>query len=159
MTELIEYTPLITGVVHICGPHDVGKTTLAFECGADPARMCFVDSDVKGRATVDQIRADHGDLGMYVDFTTETAGMTQLQVFDHGKNLIENRVQPDAFDVVIWDTWTGYASVMKPFVRANRHLFRHPKDWAPKGSMAGGQEWKEAQGMEAEHIAILHPHV
>ena len=47
------YDPAIKGIIQVTGPHDVGKTTFALECGAK--RILFVDDDIKGRNTVEGI--------------------------------------------------------------------------------------------------------
>jgi len=147
------FTPLIGGVIHVTGEHDVGKTTFALECGAAPSRILFVDDDGKGRATVEQIKRDT-DFGRYVDFTAETKNMPQLDMFNYGSALIDS-IKPGDFDAIVWDTWTRFASSFKAHVRKNPHLFREPKDWAPRGDMKGAQQWKEAQLLEAAKLAQL----
>jgi len=153
---MTEFNPLITGVVHITGPHDVGKTTLALESGAHPSRICIVDDDSKARSTVDQILRDMPDAESitYINFITETAGLSQLQVYDKGSEIID-RIEKGKYDIILWDTWSRYASTMKAHVRKNSLRFREAKDWAGRGDMKGAQEWKEAQGLEATKISLL----
>lgn len=151
---MTEYIPTIPGIIHVTGEHDVGKTTFCFECGAHPSRICFIDADVKGKATVEQIKADYSELSRYVDFTTSTKGMPQLKMFEYGFDLI-NSIEPGQFDAIIWDTWSWFASSMKAHVRQNPNKFRHPKDWSSMGKMKGAQEWNEAQELEAKMLSYL----
>jgi hypothetical protein len=48
---------LVTGIIHVTGEPDVGKTTFALESGASPERTWFVDDDVKGQSTVGELLA------------------------------------------------------------------------------------------------------
>lgn len=153
-TTAKKFVPLIPGIIHVTGEPDVGKTTFAFESGARADRICFIDDDVKGHATVEQIIRDVGKLGRYVDLRAETRGLSQLQVYAKVTEIIDS-IETGQYDVIIFDTWSRYASTMKAYVRKNPSLFREPKDWAAQGNIKGPQQWKEAQGLEAAKLAQL----
>lgn len=148
------YDPPIKGIIQVTGPHDVGKTTFALECGADPARILFVDDDIKGRNTVEDIISSGTEFGRYVDFAAETRGKKLFETFEYGLNLIE-QVKPNQYDVVIWDTWTRMGSTFKAYVTARPSEFRAASDYAPIGKIKGAQQWQEAQRFEAQLLGAL----
>ena len=146
------YNPAIKGIIQVTGPHDVGKTTFALECGADPARILFVDDDIKGRNTIEDIISSGAEFGRYIDFAAETRGKKLFETFQYGLNLIE-QIKPDQYDVVIWDTWTRMGSTFKAYVTARPGEFR--ADYAPIGKIKGAQQWQEAQRFEAQLLGAL----
>lgn len=150
------FTPLIPGVIHGTGEHDVGKTTFALECGARPSRIAIIDDDGKCWATAEQVARDVEPFGLYIHLKKETKGMPQLKVFDRCMEIVSDlEAKKGEFDAIIWDTWSRFASTMKAHVRKNPSKFREPQDWAAQGNIKGPQQWKEAQEMEAEIIARL----
>ena len=148
------YDPAIKGIIQVTGPHDVGKTTFALECGADPERILFVDDDIKGRATVEDILSSGAKFGRYVDFAAETRGLKLFETFQYGLGLIEE-IEPDQYDAVIWDTWTRMGGTFKAYVTARPGEFRAAGDYAPIGKIKGAQQWQEAQRFEAQLLGAL----
>jgi hypothetical protein len=55
-------TALFNGLVHLTSEPDVGKTSMALECGADPTKIMFVDSDIKSRSAASGRRHQVGQL-------------------------------------------------------------------------------------------------
>lgn len=148
------YKAKIPGVVLITGPHDTGKTTFALECGAHPSNILFVDDDLKGQATVHQLINEGVEFGHYINFAADTQGLTLLQTYHYGMELIAD-IESGRFDAIIWDTWARFGSSFKSYVNANPGAFRAPKDWSSMGSMKGGQQWAEAKIAEAQMLATL----
>jgi len=142
-----------TGIILITGEHGVGKTSFALEA-KDPSRTHFTDDDLKGRATVNQLRLDEIDFGRYVDFVEYTKGMRRLEIHNAGKKLIQD-IEPGQFDSIIWDTWTRFAETCHSYVQANPDEFRQPSGWAAMGKIRSGEEYKEARAYEARLIAEL----
>jgi hypothetical protein len=153
--KMTEFKPLIPGVIHVTGEHDVGKTTFALECGARPSRIAIIDDDGKCWATAEQVARDAEPFGMYVHLKKETKGLPQLKVFDMCAVIIRRLEAHGGLDAIIWDTWSRVASTMKAHVRKNPSKFREPADWAAQGNIKGPQQWKEAQELEAQWIARL----
>ncbi len=137
---------LISGIIHVCGEPDTGKTTFALECGAHPSRICFLDDDVKGRATVNQLTSSGVEFGAYHDLAALASGKTELDFYAACMKIVD-AIKPRQFDAIIWDTWTNFQKTLHPYVLANRSKFR--ATWAAMGQMKGAQEWQEAQRHEA----------
>ena len=151
------FKPLINGVIQATGEHDTGKTTFALECGAIPSRICFFDSDVKGRATIEQLLADGVEFGAYHDLTKLAEEKNELQFFDACMGLI-NRIEKDQFDAIIWDTWGRFGKCFHPYVVAHPSEFK--KNWSPSGKIKGAEQWQEAQQYESRilnHLGELAP--
>ena len=153
-SKATKFIPVVPGVIHVTGESDVGKTLFALQCGAHPERIGFIDDDTKGRATVDQLRLNGFEFGAYYDLKSETKGLPQLGVYTRCMAIIKE-LEKKSLDVIVWDTWSRFASTLKPYVRKNMLLFREAKDWASMGQMKGAQQWKEAQELEAQIIARL----
>lgn len=150
-----KFVPIVPGVIHVTGEHDVGKTLFALQCGAHPSQIAFIDDDLKGRATMEQLRASGTELAIYTDLKTRTRGMPQLGVYEECMKIIEELERHNNLDAIIWDTWSRFVSTLKPYVRKNMSKFRDGPDWAGKGDIKGGQQWKEAQEYEGRIIARL----
>lgn len=150
---------LVTGIIHVTGEPDVGKTTFALESGAPPDRIWFVDDDVKGQSTVSELLAAGYEFGRYDDLTTIGQGKRELEFHQACLDLVSG-VQPGQFDVLIWDTWTRFAKTCHPYVLANLAAFR--QRWSTYGKIKGAQQWQEAHRYEAQilnHLQSLVPTV
>jgi hypothetical protein len=143
----------ITGTIMVTGEHGTGKTSFSLEA-CDPSRTIFIDDDLKGRASINQIRADDIEFGRYIDFIEETKGMRRLDIHKKGKLLIES-ITPGEFDCAIWDTWTRFEETCHSYVQAYPDEFRQPDGWAAMGKIRSGEEYKEARSYEARLIAEL----
>jgi len=142
-----------TGVCLVTGEHGTGKTSFALE-GGPPESMLFVDNDLKGRSTVDQMRRDAIKFGRYVDMIGMTAGKKALESHMIGLKMIDE-IKPGEFEVITWDTWTEFAATSHDFVAANPNQFRDEENWAAMGKIRKGEEYKEARFYEAELISRL----
>lgn len=140
----------IKGVIQVTGEHDTGKTLFALSCGAEPKKIGFIDDDIKGRATVEQIGVDK--FGFYCDFVRSTIGLRELQIHEYGLETIERMRQKD-LDVVIWDTWTRFARTCHPYVVRNAPKFK--EFWSPMGEIKGAEQWIAAFQYEAQLIEKL----
>lgn len=143
----------IPGIIHVTGEHDTGKTTFALECGASADRICFVDDDVKGRATVTELRSAGVEFGEYHDLATMGAGLRQVELHEKCLELIAG-LEPK-FDVIVWDTWSRFAKTFRHVVAANPNRFRLPKEWSAMGRIKGAEMHQEAQFYEARVISSL----
>jgi len=142
-----------TGVWLVTGEHGVGKTSLGLEA-VSPSKTLFVDDDLKGEATVAQVRRDGIKFGRYVSFINETAKMKALETHMRGLEIIES-IEEDQYDSIIWDTWTRFASTCHAYVTTYPEKFRDNDKWAAMGKIRSGEEYKEARLYEAELIAEL----
>lgn len=136
----------LSGIIHVTGEHDTGKTTFALESGAEPSRICFFDDDVKGKSTIESLISEGFEFGRYIDLVDITEGMAELDYYHAVVGEIE-RIEPGEFDVIIFDTWTKFASTCHSYVVANPREFR--TNWSPNGRIKAGEQYKEARGLEA----------
>jgi hypothetical protein len=143
---------LLRGVIQVTGEHDTGKTTFALECGAPPSRILFFDDDLKGRATVGELRASGVEFGEYVDLI-ELAKDKNEYAFHAAVLERLSKVKKNQFDAIVWDTWTHFASTCHAFVR--KHPDRFSNNWSPMGKIKGAQEWQHARRYEASLISLL----
>jgi len=142
---------LITGILHVTGEHDVGKTTFALENGAMPNRTCFFDDDVKGRATVEQLRQLQ-DFGAYHDLVALQEGKTEVDFYLAVMDIID-AIKPGQYDAIVFDTWTRFAKCMHAYVITHRDEFK--KHWSKMGKIKGAEEWIESQWLEAKVLNKL----
>jgi len=142
-----------TGVLLVTGEHGVGKTSFGLEA-VSPSKTLFVDDDLKGGATVDQVRRDNIKFGHYINLIDETSKMKALETHMHGLKIIES-IKEGQYDAVIWDTWTRFASTCHAYVTTYPEKFRDNDKWAAMGKIRSGEEYKEAGLYEAELIAEL----
>lgn len=143
---------LVPGIIHDTGEPDVGKTTFALECGALPDRIWFLEDDVKGRATVQELMAAGHRFGRYDDLVALAKDKRELE-FHQACLDLKAEVKPGQFDVIIWDTWTRFAKTCHPYVLANPAAFR--QRWSAYGKIKGAQQWQEAHFYEAQILSEL----
>ena len=144
-------TQLITGIIHVTGEHDTGKTTFALENGAMPSRTCFFDDDIKGRTTVDELRKLQ-DFGAYHDLAALNEGKTEVDYYFAVMELFD-AIKPGQFDTIILDTWSRFAKCLHSYIITHKNEFK--QHWSPKGTIKGAEEWVESQWLEARILGQL----
>ena len=142
----------ITGLVHVTGDLDTGKTLFALSCGAQPERIAFFDDDIKGRNTVTQLKKQGFNFGLYVDLVDEFKDKREVQIHERGLELINN-ISEGEYDCVVWDTWTRFESSFYAVVKKNPNRFR--EFYAPMGKIAAGEMWQASFAYEAQVIDSL----
>ena len=144
----------VTGLVHVTGDHDTGKTLFALTCGVEPQRIAFLDGDVKGRATVKQI--GEKNFGLYRDLVAEGDGMREVEFHEHCLGIIGDLgLDKKKYDAIVWDNWTPLAKTCHPFVVAHPQLFK--LSWSPMGLIKGAEMWGESFTYEGEILdRLLH---
>jgi len=142
-----------TGVVLVTGERGVGKSSFGLEAGP-PAEMLFVDNDLKGRSTIDQLERDNIKFGRYVDMIGLTAGKKAIDTHTIGLEMIDS-IEPGKYQTIMWDTWPEFASTCYDYVTAHPDRFRDAENWAAMGKIRKGEEYKEARFYEAQIISRL----
>lgn len=142
----------VTGLIHVTGEHDVGKTVFALSCGAQPSRIAFFDDDIKGRNTVNQLKSQGFDFGLYVDLIEELSGKKEVEVNTRAMSLIES-IQPGKFDCIVFDTWTKIGASFFYVVKKNPD--RYKEFYAPNGQIKNGEIAKAGTVLEAKAIDDL----
>ncbi len=127
-------TDIMNGIFVWTGDFGVGKTTAALECGAKPEEIIFVDADIKGNKTIEDLRRVGVKFGDYINL---------VQVINERENFwdayefiigIINKITPK-IKVVIFDPETIIYDVFRAYVSRNLNEFDSPKAWAKsKGS-------------------------
>jgi hypothetical protein len=140
---------LVSGLLHVTGESDAGKTSFALECGVPPERIAFIDSDVKGRATVQQLKEAGVEFGLYNDFVGGTKGMREVEVYAYGRKIIDT-IRPGQYEALVWDTWTEFENTFKPIVSKDPRKYR--EYYSPMGTIKAGEEWQASFDLETEVI-------
>lgn len=136
----------ITGLVHVTGEPDTGKTTFALECGFAPEEICFFDDDLKTAALAEELKSAGRPFGAYYNLTKLSLGMRETQYHDMVMSLVE--VLPAGkFKALIFDTWTRFESTFHPIVVKNPARFR--EFYSPMGTIKGAEQWKASFDYEA----------
>lgn len=141
---------LLTGVVLITGDHGVGKTRFALESG-NPEKTILIDDDLKGKSTVQRMLEDGIKFGRYIDFIGDKR-LKPVEKHEKGLEVIDS-IEANKYEVLVWDTWTGFAETCATYVQTHNSLFRD--SWAAMGKIKAGEEYKEARIYEAELIHKL----
>jgi len=148
-TPAPRFIDTITGIIHVTGEPDTGKTGFALSCGYQPHEMFIVDDDIKTRASLERAAGGRDVLQMfpmYHDFIRETQGQLELATHAMGLDLIDKAIEQQP-KVIIWDTWTRFAKTCHPFVVANASKFK--QFWTGTGAMKGAEQWNTAFAYEA----------
>ena len=140
----------ITGLIHVTGEHDTGKTVFALSCGAPLKRIAFIDDDMKGRATINQIGVEN--FGMYYDLVHECTGQNEIQQHEIILRIIAD-IESQGFDAVIWDTWTRAGKTTHHYVKKYPMKFR--ESYSQMGEIKGAEQAGEANRYEAELLDRL----
>lgn len=135
----------LAGIIQVTGFHDTGKTTFALECGVAPDKICFFDSDIKGKSTVMDLQAQGITFGAYHDLTALADGKKPLEYHNAVMQLLDT-IEPGQFECIIFDPWE-IGNTTHDYVLANRAKFRDV--WSPNGRIKGAQEWGVARDYEA----------
>lgn len=148
----------LTGIVELTGEHGTGKTTAAFECGAEPNKICIYDDDIKGRATVRQLK----DQGMEVNYVDATEMRMSCQYPHQYYTKIKQslaQITPDQFDVVIFDTWTAVQKACREYAKTFPQEFKDEERpgvyFTGNSQMVNGQISRIGRDIEAQLINSL----
>ena len=144
--------PLITGLIHVTGEPGTGKTTFALECGPAPDKVAFIDHDIKGRSTVNQLLIDGIKFGMYRDLNRETRGMKEYQLHAYCLEIIKS-IRLGQYEALVWDTWAPFETTFKPVVSKSPSKFRD--EYNKMGAIKGAEEWLASFDYEADVIGDL----
>lgn len=142
----------VTGLIHVTGEHDTGKTLFSLSCGAQPERIAFFDDDIKGRNTVNQLKTQGYKFGQYVDLVEVFRDKREVEINEAGMKLI-NAIEKDQFDCVVWDTWTRFESSFYAVVQKNPSKYK--EFYAPMGKIKAGEMWQVSFALEAAVIDSL----
>lgn len=141
----------LSGIIHVTGEHDTGKTLFALQCGARPSGICFFDDDVKGRATIDQIKSSVM-IGAYHDLNEIHKGKREVEFHKAIMSIIDD-IKPGQYEAIIFDTWTRFASTCRATVIKNPSAYR--EQWSSMGKIKGAEQSQEATRLEMQILGYL----
>jgi len=141
MLSLLKESGSSNATIQLTGEPDVGKTSMALETGALPSQTVFIDSDVKGVVSINQLGGPK-EFGMYRDVIADIGGMMlETAIHDYYMEIISEieALDPEKRRVIIFDTWELFEKTLKPVVSKNPSKFR--EKYSPMGSIRGAEEW------------------
>jgi hypothetical protein len=142
----------LSGIIHVTGEHDTGKTLFALQCGARPNKICFFDDDVKGRATIEQLKSSGVEFGAYYDLNELHRGKREVE-FHQAIMGILDEIKPTQYEVIIFDTWTRFASTCRAMVLKSPNSYR--EHWSAMGKIKGAEQNQEATRLETQILGYL----
>lgn len=143
----------ITGLIHVTGEPDTGKTTFALTCGFAPQEIVFFDDDLKTQAIADLLAQQGAPFGAYYNLTKLGLGKRELDFHDLVIRLIEELPKDGRFKALIFDTWTRFENTFQPVVQKNPTRFK--EFYSPMGAIKGAEMWKASFDYEAAVIDRL----
>jgi hypothetical protein len=135
----------IKGIISVAANYGIGKTTFALECGYHPKDIIFINDDVKETGL-------EKDFKKYVDLVAVSKKMKMLELHSYGLDLILNLPKTK---VIIWDTWTQFASTFPVYVKAHMNEFRNSNEWSAMGKIKSGEVYQEAYRYEGAVLSEL----
>lgn len=135
---------LNSGIIEVSGEHDTGKTSFALEA-YNPEETVFVDDDIKGTSTVQDLLETGVRFLQYIPLTEMYSGKLESQKYKIAMGIID--AIPKEAKCIIWDTWTATARTFFNHVYTNQSSFR--TSWSPMGKMKSGELWQETALHEA----------
>jgi hypothetical protein len=142
----------ITGLIHLTGEPDTGKTTFALTCGFKPGEIAFFDDDLKTQAIADMLAEAKTPLGAYYNLTKLSLGKKEIDYHNLVVDLITG-LPKGKFKCLIFDTWTRFENTFQPIVQSNPKRF---KDYySPMGAIKGAEIWKASFDYEAAVIDMM----
>lgn len=142
----------ITGLVHVMGEPDTGKTTFALTTGYPIDEVAFIDDDIKGQTIAQSITSQNKKFALYRNLVKESAGMRETEMHELGLRIIEE-LEKRKPSVVVWDTWTRFENTLQPCVARNPQAFR--ESYSPRGTIKGAEIWKASFDYETQLIDRL----
>lgn len=136
----------ITGLIHVTGEPDTGKTTFALSCGFKPSEIVFLDDDLKTQPIADALAVQGTPIGHYVNLTKKSLGMREIDYHDLVMKEVAS-LELNKYKVLIFDTWTRFENTFHPVVQQNPMKFK--QFYSPKGDIKGAEMWKAAFDYEA----------
>lgn len=136
-----------SGIVHITGESDTGKTTCALQ-NAHPSKTVYFHDDVK----LPPVPPDA--FGLFVDCVQEAQGLKLLEFRQFLLKKLAG-IKPGQFDAIVFDTWTRAGLAFRQYAVLNPQEFREAQTFSKLGSAKGGEQWGEANRYEAEIISQL----
>lgn len=139
----------ITGLIHVTGEPDTGKTTFALSTGFAPQEIVFFDDDLKTQAIADMLEEQGNPIGVYRNLTKMSLGKREIDF--HNLVISEiDKLPHGKFKVFVFDTWTRFENTFQPIVQKSPMKFR--EYYSSMGAIKGAEMWKASFDYEAAVI-------
>lgn len=134
-----------TGIIHITGEPDTGKTLLAL--GAyHPKDTCYIFNDVKRPPVADN------EFKTFIDMVTDYGDKKVLELY---KSMMDRIDKLPHHDAIVWDTWARMGKSIRYYAKINPYEFREQLTFAPNGTIRNMEQWGETHFVEAGVISKL----
>jgi hypothetical protein len=143
----------ITGLIHVTGEPDTGKSTFAMTCGFAPSEIVYLDDDLKTQAIADMLAAQNTPFGAYFNLTKMGLNKREIEFHDLVMRVIEDLPKDGRFKALVFDTWTRFENTFQPVVQKDPRRFR--EFYSPNGAIKGAEMWKASFDYEAAVIDKL----
>ena len=120
---------MIKGLIAITGELGTGKTTFALQAMSGvgrpvmPERILFVDDDIKGSATAQDVKDAGFEFGAYWNLIEMAQGKNELELFSEVIKRLQD-IKKNQYDVIIWDTWSRMELGLQSEVLSNPNAYR-----------------------------------
>jgi len=140
-----------SGIVHITGEHDTGKTLMAIGA-CDPSKIAFFHNDTK-RPLTDRTDEEHNEIfGLYDNLIDKN--LTYLETKDYFLEQLD-KMKPGQYEGIVVDTWTRLEDALINYGKINAYKFREKTTMAAGQTYLWGQQWAEGRWYEASIISKM----
>jgi len=136
-----------TGIIHITGEPDTGKTLLALTAYHPKDTAYFFDA-VK-RPPIAQT-----EFGLFVDLVERYGNLTTLEFYKAIMAEIQ-KIPAGKYKSIIFDTWARTGKAIRYYAKANPYEFREASTFSASGTIANMEKWSETHRVEAAVISAL----
>lgn len=149
----------IRGVVELVGGHDVGKTLAAIQAVYPYDKTVFVDDDIKGDATVEQMSKNGVEFMEYINLGKLRSKLGKTPTPDELLNKVVyptiDKITEKKREVIIWDTWRIVYESARGHVARNQSKYGNVVQFRGSSTIIQGLVSKVARMIEREAIETL----
>lgn len=145
--------PFVTGLVHVTGEPDTGKTMFALTSGVPLKETAFFDHDVKGSVLVNSLPDKEKSFARYINITQFRKGKSEVDFV--GAMLKEVEALPKGLGAFVWDNFTPFEDGIHPYILQPAILNKYRQTWSPMGVIKSAQQWDVSFTWTAELFDTL----
>lgn len=148
---------VVSGLIEFTGPPDSGKSSAAIEYyKGNPKEIAFIDNDLKGQSTAEQMIRDGFPFGEYIDLRGEVIKELWEQYYFTVEKVIE-RLEKSKPVVTIVDGWPAINTACKAYVSKRPEVFNEMMrgEWSKNSNIRNGEISREAKKVEGWFISRI----
>lgn len=142
----MNYKP--TGIIHITGEPDTGKTLMAVG-GIHPKDTAYFFDDVK------KLQMPEKEFGLFVDLVSKYPHLKMGPEYYEAIMSEIDKIPAGKYQSIIFDTWAKIGKAIRYYAKANPLLFRDKDTFSKQGMIKGMEEWSETHNVEATIISKI----